>query len=109
MRPALLATLEFPPQIGGIAEYLRSIVSAFPPGALHVLASLSGDTHELDMRSDTPIYRRTLLWRWLRPLWRMPVDPYGACSMERPGVRATAAAAINPRSPIPLPRLRNVD
>jgi phosphatidylinositol alpha-1,6-mannosyltransferase len=68
--PILLATLEYPPQIGGIAEYLRHAVDAFPPGAVHVLAPSVGDqAHEIDMRSDAPIYRRELLARFLRPRW----------------------------------------
>lgn len=67
--PILLATLDYPPQIGGIAEYLRHLVEAFPPGAIHVLAPQHKEAHELDMGSDAPIYRQQLTGRILRPRW----------------------------------------
>jgi len=69
MRSALLITLEYPPQIGGIAVYLSRLAECFPTGGIQVLASAAQDTHKTDMRSPVPIYRRRLLWRWFKPSW----------------------------------------
>jgi phosphatidylinositol alpha-1,6-mannosyltransferase len=75
MNPALLITLEYPPQVGGIATYLSRMVSCFPEGSIQVLAQKepNGDAevvaHRADMRSAAPIYRRRLVSRWLKPGW----------------------------------------
>lgn len=69
MKTIVLATLEYPPQTGGIATYLANVAACFPKGAVHVLAPEGGDTHASDMRSDAPIYRRPLLGKWVRPRW----------------------------------------
>src|SRR5512142_1705096 len=69
MKTIVLATLEYPPQTGGIATYLANVVACFPKGSVHVLAPEGGDTHATDMRSDAPIYRRPLLGKWVRPRW----------------------------------------
>ncbi len=69
MRSALLITLEYPPRLGGIAVYLSKLVDSLPVGRIQVLAAPDPDAHETDMRSAAPIYRRRLVWRWLRPSW----------------------------------------
>ncbi|MEY4744188.1 MAG: hypothetical protein RL272_133 [Candidatus Parcubacteria bacterium] len=69
MKTVVLATLEYPPQTGGVATYLANVVACFPKGSIHVLAPEGGDTHAADMRSDAPIYRRRLLGKWVRPRW----------------------------------------
>jgi phosphatidylinositol alpha-1,6-mannosyltransferase len=69
MKPVLLLTLEYPPQIGGIAEYLRNIMERLPSHGINVLAPVHHDAHELDVASDVPIYRHHLELSWLRPRW----------------------------------------
>ncbi len=70
MKPALFLTLEYPPQVGGIAVYLSRLIDCFPLGAVEVLAPPGGDeAHKLDMVSPAPIYRRKLLGRLIRPRW----------------------------------------
>ncbi|HTK05510.1 MAG TPA: glycosyltransferase family 4 protein [Candidatus Eisenbacteria bacterium] len=71
MRSIILATLDYPPQTGGIATYLENLVACFPKGSMHVLAPETKDrtTHEADMKSEIPIYRRDLLAKWIRPRW----------------------------------------
>ena len=69
MRSIILVTLEYPPQTGGIANYLANVVACFPKGSIHVFAPEGGDTHDADMRSEAPIYRRPLLSKWIRPRW----------------------------------------
>lgn len=71
MRSIILATLDYPPQTGGVATYLANLVTCFPKGSMHVLAPETKDraAHEADMKSETPIYRRDLLAKWIRPRW----------------------------------------
>lgn len=69
MRPVLLVTLEYPPQIGGIAEYLRRVTEQFPAGAVEVLAPERPDAHDADMSSAAAIFRGKLEWPKLRPRW----------------------------------------
>lgn len=69
MKTIVLATLEYPPQTGGIATYLANVVACFPKGAVHVLAPEGGDTHVSDMHSEVPIYRRPMLGKFIRPRW----------------------------------------
>jgi phosphatidylinositol alpha-1,6-mannosyltransferase len=65
----VLLTLEYPPQIGGIATYLAYLAERFPAGTFHVLAPELSTAHNFDMAADVPIYRRALISRWLRPRW----------------------------------------
>lgn len=69
MRSILLITLEYPPQIGGIAEYLANLVEYLPTDKVNVLAQDVGDSHESDMESSMPVYRKHLLSRHIRPRW----------------------------------------
>jgi len=71
MRSALLITVDYPPQRGGVAVYLSRLVERFPVGKIQVLAQTNKDraAHEMDMNSPAPIYRRRLLRRWLKPGW----------------------------------------
>ncbi|MBN1585743.1 glycosyltransferase family 4 protein [Candidatus Uhrbacteria bacterium] len=74
MTPILLLTLEYPPQIGGIATYLSRLAGCFPEGTIQVMAQkppreLEIETHKADMESPIPIYRRSLLSDWVRPRW----------------------------------------
>lgn len=71
MKSVALITLEYPPHVGGIATYLSRLVECFPHGTIHVLApeDRKKDTHIWDVHSETPIYRRQLLSRFVRPRW----------------------------------------
>ncbi|MBI4458391.1 glycosyltransferase family 4 protein [Candidatus Uhrbacteria bacterium] len=69
MKPALLATLEYAPQVGGIAEYLAAMVSQFPAGTIEVLAPEAAGAHKFDVESAAPIYRRRLLAPRIKPAW----------------------------------------
>ncbi|MFC1702921.1 glycosyltransferase family 4 protein [Patescibacteria group bacterium] len=69
MKSVLLITLEYPPQIGGIAEYLANLVEYLPTDKVNVLAQDVGDTHESDMASSAPVYRKRLLSGRIRPRW----------------------------------------
>ncbi len=67
--PVILATLDYPPQKGGVATYLANLVHTMPKGSVHILAPKKGDTHVYDVHEDAPIYRRRLLSRLFRPRW----------------------------------------
>lgn len=69
MKSVLLITLEYPPQVGGIAEYLANLVEYLPTDKVNVLAQDVGDSHESDMASSVPVYRKHLLSRRIRPRW----------------------------------------
>ena len=69
MKSVLLITLEYPPQIGGIAEYLANLVDYLPADKVNVLAQDVKDAHESDMQAAAPVYRRRLLSNRIRPRW----------------------------------------
>ena len=69
MRPLLFVTLEYPPQIGGVAVYLSRLVDSLPVGQAQVLADNRAGSHAIDMLSPAPTYRRRLLSFWIRPRW----------------------------------------
>ncbi|MDD5251271.1 MAG: glycosyltransferase family 4 protein [Patescibacteria group bacterium] len=69
MKAFLLITLDYPPRLGGVANYLARFAELFRPDRLIVLAPEEGDTHAVDVISPVPIYRRKLVWRWFRPGW----------------------------------------
>lgn len=69
MRSILLITLEYPPQVGGIAEYLANLVAHVPGITVNVLAPDAEGAHEGDMAAVSPVYRRKLLWSSMRPRW----------------------------------------
>ncbi|MEK9151934.1 MAG: glycosyltransferase family 4 protein [Patescibacteria group bacterium] len=69
MKPVLLATLEYPPQVGGIAEYLGALASQFPAGSLEVLAPETSGAHRFDVEREAVIYRRQMLAARIRPAW----------------------------------------
>jgi len=69
MKSALLITLEYPPKLGGIAVYLSKLVDNLPLGRIQVMVPPDPEAHDIDMLSAAPIYRRRLVWRWLRPSW----------------------------------------
>jgi phosphatidyl-myo-inositol dimannoside synthase len=69
MKSVLLVTLEYPPQIGGIAEYLRNLVDRMPPDRVNVLAPAHPDAHDMDVALQVPIYRHRLETPFLRPRW----------------------------------------
>lgn len=73
MKSVALITLEYPPQVGGIATYLSRLAECFPHGTVHALAPedrrREKDVHLYDVSSEIPIYRRGLLGRFIRPRW----------------------------------------
>ena len=65
----VLLTLEYPPQLGGIATYLAYFAERFPAVNMTVLAPPHDGAAEFDAQSSVPIERRPLSAGWLRPRW----------------------------------------
>ena len=73
MKKILIVTLEFPPQIGGIASYVSQLCEAFPSDRIVLLAP-SLPYHESEISTSYTIIRRRLLWpRLLWPRWTLLV------------------------------------
>ncbi len=77
MKKILIITLEFPPQIGGIATYVRQFAEALAPENLILLAPRHQNSKEFDKNFKFTIIRRNLyfprfLWpRWIRLCWQV--------------------------------------
>ncbi len=69
MRRTLLITLEYPPQRGGVAEYLAGFAEAFNPALLTVLAPRQRNNFLFDEKQAYTIIREPLLYRLLWPRW----------------------------------------
>lgn len=68
MKKSLLITLEFPPQIGGVGNYLFNIVNYFPTQDIVVLAE---KTPTLPPFTNYKVYRKKLLttFKFIWPKW----------------------------------------
>jgi len=66
----LLLTLEFPPQVGGVANYLAALCANAPEkGDVTVIAPRRANNMTFDLNAGYPIHRRTLESRWFFPRW----------------------------------------
>ncbi len=60
MKRTLLITLEYPPQIGGVAHYYQQLVEHLPPDNIQVLDNHSGQL----------LFGSRWIWpRWLKAIW----------------------------------------
>ncbi|MBU1145957.1 glycosyltransferase family 4 protein [Patescibacteria group bacterium] len=76
MKKILIATIEFPPQKGGIANYLAGLAKALPADRVAVLAEKYEGAQKFDNRQSYKIYRKKLfanfLWpKWLPMIWHL--------------------------------------
>ncbi len=69
MKKLLIATIEFPPQKGGIANYLAGLAEALPTDKVAVLASKYSGAKNFDSREKYKIYRKNLLSKFIWPKW----------------------------------------
>ncbi len=75
IKKILIITLEFPPQIGGIATLVSSFASSLDPAKVIVLTDKFQDAERFDSVQNYKIIRRPLLFpafiwpRWLRLVW----------------------------------------
>jgi len=69
MEKCLLVTLEYPPQKGGIANYLANIFSRLPSDKFMVLAPKHKGDREYDEKATYKILRGSLLSFYIWPRW----------------------------------------
>ena len=71
MKKLLIATIEFPPQKGGIANYLAGFAGALPADGVAVLAPRHVGAENFDSRKQYKIYRKNLISRmsFVWPKW----------------------------------------
>ena len=69
MKKLLIATIEFPPQKGGIANYLAGLAGALPADKVAVLTTKSASAENFDSREKYKIYRRSLFSKFIWPKW----------------------------------------
>jgi phosphatidylinositol alpha-1,6-mannosyltransferase len=71
----LIVSLEYPPEVGGIASYVDQFASALDPNQVAVLAQPDEHAQQHDEQKDFPVYRKKFyfpkfIWpRWLRLLF----------------------------------------
>ncbi|HUT21994.1 MAG TPA: glycosyltransferase family 4 protein [Candidatus Bipolaricaulota bacterium] len=71
MEKTLLVTLDFPPRLGGVANYWANLCGCLPADSVSVLAPEYEGSHDFDCYQNYLIYRRVLISRqkWLWPKW----------------------------------------
>jgi len=71
MKKTLLATIDFPPMFGGVANYWANLNKHLPADELVVLAPEYDDSHSFDIKQNYLIYRKILISKnkWLWPKW----------------------------------------
>lgn len=71
MRKMLIATLDFPPMVGGVAQYLSGLARNLAYDKIILLAPEMDGAEEFDKKQDYKIYRKKLISRsvFLWPKW----------------------------------------
>lgn len=69
MDKSLLVTLEYPPQKGGIANYLANLYSRLPRDKALILAPKHKGDDEYDQNANNVIIRRHLIYNFMWPKW----------------------------------------
>lgn len=84
----LIVTLEYPPQIGGIASYVYNFIRAYSTYATCVVyAPFTGNKDEFDKLNDWKVYRKQPFWKFMWPHWlRLLFQLFVLVRTERPDV-----------------------
>ncbi len=69
MKKLLIATIEFPPQKGGIANYLAGLAGALPSDKVVVLCPRHEGAQNFDSHESYKIYRKNLFYKFIWPKW----------------------------------------
>jgi len=69
MDKSLLVTMEYPPQRGGVANYLEKLFSRLPSNKIMVLAPKTEGDKEFDAQATYPIVRTNMLAFYVWPRW----------------------------------------
>lgn len=65
----LIVTLEYPPQIGGIANYVYNLAKHLPPEEVVVYAMPDKQAKDFDSQNSWPTYRLKPYWSFVWPHW----------------------------------------
>ncbi|MFZ5365342.1 MAG: glycosyltransferase family 4 protein [Patescibacteria group bacterium] len=97
MNKTLLVTIDFPPMIGGVANYWANLNKCLPKEELVILAPEYDNSHSFDIRQNYLIYRKNLISKkkWLWPRW-LPLfySMYRLIKME--GIKTIIAGQVLP-------------
>jgi len=63
MKKTLLISLEYPPQVGGVANFLSGLAEDLPPEDIAVLSSRSPQSYLFDHEKKYAVYRRKLVFK----------------------------------------------
>lgn len=69
MKKALLVTIDFPPKIGGVANYYENLCQNLPANKIAVLTEKQKDSKSFDKKQNYKIYREDLFYNYLWPQW----------------------------------------
>lgn len=69
MKKILIITLEFPPQVGGIATYVQNLAAALPAENTVILAPAAAGEPLKSTLNGSTVYRHRLLSHWMWPHW----------------------------------------
>jgi phosphatidylinositol alpha-1,6-mannosyltransferase len=69
MKKLLIATIEFPPQKGGIANYLAGLAGALPADKVVLLTPRQNGEEKFDGGESYKIYRKKLFAKFIWPKW----------------------------------------
>lgn len=69
MKKSLLVTIDFPPRVGGVANYLSNICNNLEPENIIVLAPKEDGYSEFDKKQNYKIYRDNLINNFIWPKW----------------------------------------
>ncbi len=69
MKKSLLITIDFPPQLGGVANYLSNFSQNLPADKIIVLANQIANVHHFDGRQTYKIIRGKLFFTFFWPHW----------------------------------------
>ncbi|MBU1165050.1 glycosyltransferase family 4 protein [Patescibacteria group bacterium] len=69
MKKTLLVTIDFPPNLGGVAKYYQDICNDFESDKIVVLTMNQEKSEEFDSQQKYKIYRNDLLYKFIWPKW----------------------------------------
>ncbi|PIT88764.1 MAG: hypothetical protein COU29_00070 [Candidatus Magasanikbacteria bacterium CG10_big_fil_rev_8_21_14_0_10_36_32] len=77
MSKILIVSLEYPPQVGGIASYVQNFAAHLPLESVVIYAPKIKGDYDYDVKNPWKVYRRSPYWflwpRWLRMLWQLNI------------------------------------
>jgi len=97
MNKTLLATIDFPPMVGGVANYWANLNRHLPSDELIVLAPEFEGSHSFDIHQNYLIYRKNLISKkkWFWPKW-LPLLIFMYRLVKRENIKTIIAAQVLP-------------